>query len=52
MAAVPIHALRLGLTTCLSMAVMLTLLIFTGVAARDAFDPRRIRRPAPTKRHL
>ena len=35
------HAPWLGLTTVLTLASMLTLLIFTGEAVRDAFDPRR-----------
>ena len=36
-----IHAPWLGLTTFFTLAVMLTLLIFTGEAVRDAFDPRK-----------
>ena len=36
-----IHAPWLGLTAFATLAVMLTLLIFAGEAARDAFDPRR-----------
>lgn len=36
-----IHAPWLGLTTFFTLAFMLTLLIFTGEAVRDAFDPRR-----------
>ena len=47
-----IHAPWLGLTTFLTMAVMLTLLIFTGEAARDAFDPRKDPGAGPTRRHL
>lgn len=47
-----IHAPWLGLTTFLTMAVMLTLLIFTGEAARDAFDPRKDPAAGPTRRHL
>ena len=35
------HAPWLGLTTVFTLASMLTLLIFTGEAVRDAFDPRR-----------
>ena len=47
-----IHAPWLGLTTFLTMAVMLTLLIFTGEAARDAFDPRKDPGTGPTRRHI
>ena len=36
-----IHAPWLGLTTFFTLAFMLTLLIFTGEAVRDAFDPRK-----------
>ena len=36
-----IHAPWLGLTTFFTLAVMLTLLIFTGEGVRDAFDPRK-----------
>ena len=36
-----IHAPWLGLTTFFTLAMMLTLLIFSGEAVRDAFDPRR-----------
>ena len=36
-----IHAPWLGLTTFFTLALMLTLLIFTGEAVRDAFDPRK-----------
>ena len=36
-----IHAPWLVLTTFFTLAVMLTLLIFTGEAVRDAFDPRK-----------
>ena len=36
-----IHAPWLVLTTFFTLATMLTLLIFTGEAVRDAFDPRR-----------
>ena len=36
-----IHAPWLGLTTVFTLAFMLTLLIFTGEAFRDAFDPRK-----------
>lgn len=36
-----IHAPWLGLTTFFTLAVMLTLLIFSGEAVRDAFDPRK-----------
>ena len=32
----------LGITAFLSLAIMLSLLIFIGEAVRDAFDPRRI----------
>lgn len=35
------HAPWLGLTTFFTLAFMLTLLIFTGEAVRDAFDPRK-----------
>ena len=37
-----IHAPWLGLTGFFSIAIMLTLLIFTGEAVRDAFDPRKL----------
>ena len=37
----------LGLTGFLSLAVMLSLLIFVGEAVRDAFDPRKTRVSAP-----
>ncbi|MDA1302305.1 MAG: ABC transporter permease [Proteobacteria bacterium] len=36
-----VHAPWLGLTTFFTLALMLTLLIFTGEAVRDAFDPRK-----------
>jgi len=36
-----IHGPWLGLTTFFTLAVMLTLLIFSGEAVRDAFDPRK-----------
>jgi microcin C transport system permease protein len=36
-----VHAPWLGLTTVFTLAFMLTLLIFTGEAVRDAFDPRK-----------
>ncbi len=36
-----IQAPWLGLTTFFTLALMLTLLIFTGEAVRDAFDPRK-----------
>ena len=36
-----IHAPWLGLTTFFTLAILLTLLIFTGEAVRDAFDPRK-----------
>ncbi len=36
-----IHAPWLSLTTVFTLAFMLTLLIFTGEALRDAFDPRK-----------
>jgi len=36
-----LHAPWLGLTGFVTLAVMLTLLIFVGEAVRDAFDPRR-----------
>jgi microcin C transport system permease protein len=32
----------LGLTAFLTLAVMLSLLVFIGEAARDAFDPRKV----------
>ncbi|MBR9828311.1 MAG: ABC transporter permease [Oceanospirillales bacterium] len=37
-----LHAPWLGITAFLSLATMLTLLIFIGEAVRDAFDPRKI----------
>jgi|TARA_Y100000310_G_scaffold345574_1_gene466782 microcin C transport system permease protein len=36
-----LHAPWLGLTGCITLGVMLTLLIFIGEGIRDAFDPRR-----------
>jgi microcin C transport system permease protein len=36
-----VHAPWLGLTGFFAVAIMLSLLIFTGQAARDAFDPRK-----------
>ena len=36
-----IHAPWLGLTGFFVMAIMLSLVIFAGEAARDAFDPRK-----------
>ena len=36
-----LHAPWLGLTSFITLATMLTLLIFTGEAVRDAFDPSR-----------
>jgi microcin C transport system permease protein len=36
-----IHAYWLGLTGFLVISIMLSLLIFIGEAARDAFDPRK-----------
>ncbi|HEY9163458.1 MAG TPA: ABC transporter permease [Magnetovibrio sp.] len=37
-----LHAPWLGLTAFLVISVMLTLLVFTGEAVRDAFDPRKV----------
>jgi len=37
-----LHAPWLGITAFVSLALMLTLLIFIGEAVRDAFDPRKI----------
>lgn len=36
-----LHAPWLGISAFLSLALMLTLLVFTGEAVRDAFDPRK-----------
>jgi microcin C transport system permease protein len=36
-----LHAPWLGLTSFFSLGIMLILLIFTGEAVRDAFDPRK-----------
>jgi microcin C transport system permease protein len=36
------HATWLGLTSFISLAVLLSLLIFIGEAVRDAFDPRKV----------
>ena len=47
-----IHAPWLGLTTFLTLATMLTLLIFVGEAVRDAFDPRRDPASGPARRHF
>ena len=37
-----LHAPWLGITSFLSIAITLTLLVFTGEAVRDAFDPRKV----------
>ena len=47
-----IHAPWLGLTTFLTLATMLTLLIFVGEAVRDAFDPRKDPASGPAQRHF
>lgn len=39
-----LHAPWLGLTAFLVISIMLTLLVFTGEAVRDAFDPRKVYR--------
>jgi len=39
----------LGLTAFITLAVMLSLLIFIGEAVRDAFDPRRAAAPLPAE---
>jgi microcin C transport system permease protein len=36
-----LHAPWLGLTSFITLAIMLILLIFIGEAVRDAFDPRK-----------
>ncbi|HCW90957.1 MAG TPA: ABC transporter permease, partial [Marinobacter sp.] len=36
-----LHAPWLGISAFVSLALMLTLLVFTGEAVRDAFDPRK-----------
>ena len=36
-----LHAPWLGLTSFFTLGIMLILLIFTGEAIRDAFDPRK-----------
>ncbi|MDE1461086.1 ABC transporter permease [Spartinivicinus poritis] len=38
-----LHAPWLGLSAFITLALMLTLLVFIGEAARDAFDPRKIK---------
>ena len=47
-----IHAPWLGLTTFLTVATMLTLLIFAGEAFRDAFDPRKDPTSGSVRRHF
>ena len=37
----------LGLSSTLTLAVMLTLLVFVGEAVRDAFDPRKTFEESP-----
>ncbi|MEE8305590.1 MAG: ABC transporter permease, partial [Candidatus Tectomicrobia bacterium] len=37
-----LHAPWLGLTSLFTLGIMLILLIFTGEAVRDAFDPRKM----------
>ncbi|KAB2834931.1 MAG: ABC transporter permease, partial [Caedimonadaceae bacterium] len=39
-----LHAPWLGITSFLTVAIMLSLLIFIGEAIRDAFDPRKTSR--------
>jgi microcin C transport system permease protein len=39
-----LHAPWLGITSFLTVAIMLSLLIFIGEAVRDAFDPRKTNR--------
>jgi microcin C transport system permease protein len=36
-----LHAHWIGISTFIVLSVMLTLLVFVGEAARDAFDPRK-----------
>lgn len=38
-----LHAPWLGITAFFSVAIMLSLLVFIGEAARDAFDPRKVK---------
>ena len=47
-----IHAPWLGLTTFVTFATMLTLLIFAGEAVRDAFDPRKDPSSGPAQRRF
>ena len=41
-----LHAPWLGITTFMTLAIMLSLLVFIGEGLRDAFDPRHVKQGA------